>query len=138
MEVKALAELPVRRVGEADPDAGLVAAARVDAGHFLPLYDRYFERVLGYVRLRVRDRATCEDVTSQVFLTALARIGTFRGRGSIRSLGTEQQHLLALRYGAGLGFTEIGAILGCSPGTARVRLHRILEDRRRRYPHDTP
>jgi RNA polymerase sigma-70 factor (ECF subfamily) len=54
----------------------------------------------------------------------------------IRPLPPEQQHLLALRYGAGLAFDEIGAILGAAPGTVRVRLHRILEDLRRRYPHD--
>ena len=49
---------------------------------FLALYDRYFDRVLGYVRLRIRDDATCEDVTSTVFTTALAQLGRFRGDGS--------------------------------------------------------
>lgn len=54
----------------------------------------------------------------------------------IRVLRPEQQHLLALRYGAGLAFEEIGAIVGCAPGTVRVRMHRILEELRRRYRHD--
>jgi len=49
---------------------------------FLALYDRYFDRVLGYVRLRIRDDATCEDVTSTVFTTALAQLASFRGDGS--------------------------------------------------------
>jgi len=48
----------------------------------------------------------------------------------------EQQHLLALRYGAGLGYEEIGAIVGAAPATVRVRMHRILEELRARYPHD--
>ena len=57
-------------------------------------------------------------------------------RALIRRLRPEQQHLLALRYGAGLTFQEIGAIFDSAPATVRVRMHRILEDLRRRYPHD--
>ena len=65
-----------------DPDALLVEAARRRPHEFLALYDRYFERVLGYVRLQIRDAATCEDVTSHVFTTALARLAQFRGEGT--------------------------------------------------------
>jgi RNA polymerase sigma-70 factor, ECF subfamily len=188
MEVKAVREGPTLRTREVDPDAALVAIAREQPPMFLALYDRYFDRVLGYVRLRVRDAATSEDVTSTVFTTALAQLGRFRGDGSfagwlfqiarntvrdvhrrprveplpleaagsepdleeqfvareraaqlhavIRLLEPEQQHLLAMRSGAGLAFDEIGAIVGANPGTVRVRMHRILEDLRRRYPHD--
>jgi RNA polymerase sigma-70 factor (ECF subfamily) len=160
---------------------------------FVALYDRYFERVLGYARVRIHDGSTVEDVTSQVFTTALAQIGRFRGEGSfagwlfqiarnavldtqrrsvpeplsdqaavvadadlgpeerllaleraerlrtvVGALQPEQQHLLALRYGAGLAYDEIGEIVGATPGTVRVRMHRILEELRRRYPHDDP
>lgn len=188
IEVKALLQAPVRRAREVDPDAALVAAAREEPRRFLALYDRYFDRVLGYARLRIRDDATCEDVTSTVFTTALAQLGRFRGDGSfagwlfqiarnavrdvhrrpigeplplgavgfepdveeqflareraaqlqavIGLLGPDQQHLLALRYGAGLAFDEIGAIVGATPGTVRVRMHRILEELRRSYCHD--
>jgi RNA polymerase sigma-70 factor (ECF subfamily) len=65
-----------------DPDAEAVAAARRDPARFVELYDRYFARVRGYARLRVADDATCEDVTSQVFLTGLAKLGSYRGDGS--------------------------------------------------------
>src|SRR5215471_8240781 len=82
MEVKAFLQAPALRTRTVDPDAALVAAAREEPRLFLALYDRYFERVLGYVRLRVRDDATCEDVTSTVFTTALAQLGRFRGDGS--------------------------------------------------------
>ena len=188
MEVKALLGAPALRAREVDPDEALVAAAREEPRRFLALYDRYFDRVLGYARLRIRDEATCEDVTSTVFTTALAQLGRFRGDGSFAGwlfqiarnavrdvhrrpgleplpveaiasgpgveeqllarervvrlrtlvclLEPEQQHLLALRYGAGLAYDEIGVILGAAPGTVRVRLHRILEELRRRYPHD--
>jgi RNA polymerase sigma-70 factor (ECF subfamily) len=185
IEVKVLLEAPALRAREVDPDAALVAAAREEPRRFLALYDRYFDRVLGYARLRIRDDATCEDVTSTVFTTALAQLGRFRGDGSfagwlfqiarnavrdvhrrprgeplpleavgfepdveeqflareraaqlqavIGLLDPDQQHLLALRYGAGLAFDEIGAIVGATPGTVRVRMHRILEELRRSY-----
>jgi RNA polymerase sigma-70 factor (ECF subfamily) len=58
-------------------------------------------------------------------------------RAVIRRLAPEQQHLIALRYGAGLGFDEIGVMVDSAPATVRVRMHRILEELRRRYPHDT-
>ena len=188
MEVKAVREAPTLRAREVESDAALVAAAREEPRMFLALYDRYFDRVLGYVRLRIRDTATCEDVTSVVFTTALAQLGRFRGDGAFAGwlfqiarnavrdvhrrprveplpleaagsepdleeqvlareraaqlhavvclLEPEQQHLLAMRYGAGLTFDEIGAIVGANPGTVRVRMHRILQELRRRYPHD--
>ena len=64
-----------------DPDVAHVAAAKGDPAAFVALYDRYFDQVFGYVRLRIGDRATSEDVTSQVFVTALAKLDGFRGRG---------------------------------------------------------
>ncbi|MBV9196938.1 MAG: hypothetical protein JO168_22600 [Solirubrobacterales bacterium] len=82
MELNALAEAPTVRVRAVDSDAELVAAARANPREFLGLYDRYFDRVVGYVRLRVPDAATCEDVTSRVFTTALEQLGRFRGDGS--------------------------------------------------------
>ena len=187
MAVNALADGRPIRDRVVDPDAELVAAARAQPREFLALYDRYFDRVLGYVRVRVRDPATCEDVTSQVFTTALEQLGRFRGDGSFAGwlfqiarnavydvqrrrvrepfvieraatqpgpeervltqaraeelravirIRPEQRDLLALRYGAGLTFDEIGAILDSAPATVRVRVHRIPEEKRRRYPHD--
>jgi hypothetical protein len=81
MEVNALLAAPAMRARPVDPDAALVAAAREEPRAFLALYDRYFDGVLGYCRLRMRDAATCEDVTSLVFTTALAQLGRFRGEG---------------------------------------------------------
>src|SRR5712691_9327063 len=82
MGVRALSGVPTTVAGAVDPDVGLVAAVREEPRAFLALYARYFERVLGYARVRINDGATCEDVTSQVFTMALARIGSFRGEGS--------------------------------------------------------
>jgi RNA polymerase sigma-70 factor (ECF subfamily) len=189
MELRALDDAPT--TPELDPDAALVKAARLDHRAFLALYDRYVDRVLAYVKLRIADRDVCEDVTSQVFTRALERIDQFNGRGTfagwlfqiarnaisdvhrerpthelgdeistlrdpeagpeeqvvvrdratrlrglIRSLPSDQQHLLALRYGAGLDYEEICALIGGNPGAIRVRMHRLLESLRRRYSDD--
>jgi RNA polymerase sigma-70 factor (ECF subfamily) len=67
---------------ETADDRELVAAARADPAAFLELYERYFERVLGYARVSLRDTAASEDVTSEVFLTALGRLDSYRGDGS--------------------------------------------------------
>src|SRR5438874_360030 len=82
MELRALSPVPATIARAVDPDAKLVAAAREEPSAFLALYDRYFERILGYARLRIRDSATCEDVTSDVFITALERLDGFRGEGT--------------------------------------------------------
>src|SRR5438552_16288918 len=82
MGVRVLSAVPTTVARGVAPDVGLVAAAREQPRAFLALYDRYFERVLGYARVRIGDVATCEDVTSQVFTTALAQISRFRGEGS--------------------------------------------------------
>jgi RNA polymerase sigma-70 factor (ECF subfamily) len=177
-----------------DPDAELVSKAKTDASEFLALYERYFTRVLGYVRVRISDRAGVEDVTSQIFTTALSKLDSFRGSGPfaawlfkiagnavrdeqrrtrhpttgisealadglatdepgpeellfarerrahlrrlLSGLRPDQQHLLALRYGAGMGFEELAVILGTRTGTARVRVHRVLEELRRRSIDD--
>jgi RNA polymerase sigma-70 factor (ECF subfamily) len=188
MEVRALLEAPASsRARAVDPDAALVAAARAEPQAFVALYDRYFDRVLGYVRLRIRNETACEDVVSTVFTSALAQLRRFRGDGTfagwlfqiarnevrnaqrrrngvslgeaasfepdaeerllaleraaqlhslIRQLTPEEQHLIGLRYGAGLAFDEIGAIVGAAPGTVRVRMHRVIEQLRRRYPDE--
>jgi RNA polymerase sigma-70 factor (ECF subfamily) len=59
-----------------------VDAALRDASAFLALYERYFPKVQRYVRIRVSDRAACEDITSEVFMAALAGLPAFRGSGS--------------------------------------------------------
>jgi RNA polymerase sigma-70 factor (ECF subfamily) len=82
MELRALVEAPPLRARTTDPDAALVAAAREQPQAFLALYDRYFDRVLGYARLRIRDESTCEDIASTVFTTALEQIRRFRGDGT--------------------------------------------------------
>ena len=59
----------------------LVEAAQSDPAKFDALYELHFERVYAFVASRVRDRATAEDVTSEVFHKALANLPRYEWRG---------------------------------------------------------
>lgn len=59
----------------------LVEAAQEDPARFADLYEENFERVYAFVSRRVTERADAEDLTSEVFQQALARIGQFEWRG---------------------------------------------------------
>lgn len=50
-------------------------------GAFAALYDRYMKPVYRYLVCRVNDVQTAEDLTTQVFLTALERFSQYRGHG---------------------------------------------------------
>jgi RNA polymerase sigma-70 factor (ECF subfamily) len=52
-----------------------------DGEAFGQLYDRYVDLVFRFVYYRVNDRALAEDFTSETFLRALRRIGTFSYQG---------------------------------------------------------
>lgn len=59
----------------------LVEAAQGDPKKFGALYELHFERVYGFVAGRVYDRATAEDLTSEVFYKALANLPGYEWRG---------------------------------------------------------
>ena len=59
----------------------LVEGAQSDPAKFDALYELHFERVYAFVASRLRDRATAEDVTSEVFHKALANLASYEWRG---------------------------------------------------------
>lgn len=59
----------------------LVEAAQHDPRRFAELYELHFRRVYAYVIRRVERREEAEDVTSEVFHHALAKIKNFEWRG---------------------------------------------------------
>ncbi len=59
-------------------DACLVAAARADPRAFGPLYERYVALVYRYCYIQLGEASAAEDVTSEVFLKALAGLRGFR------------------------------------------------------------
>jgi RNA polymerase sigma-70 factor, ECF subfamily len=72
--LKALKQEPDERL--------LVEAAQQDPRRFTELYERNFYRVYAYVAKRVPSREEAEDITSEVFHQALAKIGSFEWRGA--------------------------------------------------------
>jgi RNA polymerase sigma-70 factor (ECF subfamily) len=59
----------------------LVQAAQNDPAKFDALYELHFERIYYFIARRVRDRATAEDLTSEVFHRALANLASYEWRG---------------------------------------------------------
>jgi RNA polymerase sigma-70 factor (ECF subfamily) len=61
-------------------DAELIRAARTDAGAFRELYDRYADRVHGYLVRRTRDPHAARDLTAETFAQAWLARKRFRDR----------------------------------------------------------
>jgi len=59
----------------------LVRRAGNDPRAFGELYDRYYPRILGYVFRITGDYSIACDITSETFLKAWIKIGTFKWRG---------------------------------------------------------
>ncbi|PBC79140.1 RNA polymerase sigma-70 factor (ECF subfamily) [Streptomyces sp. TLI_235] len=67
---------------EHNPVMELVERAQAgESEAFGRLYDQYADTVYRYIYYRVSSRATAEDLTSETFLRALRRIGTFTWQG---------------------------------------------------------
>jgi RNA polymerase sigma-70 factor (ECF subfamily) len=65
-----------------EPDERLlIEAAQRDPRHFAQLYESHFDRVYAFIAYRIRDRAVAEDLTSEVFHHALAKLDQFEWRG---------------------------------------------------------
>ncbi len=65
-----------------DDDGRLVEAAIAgDAEAFGLLYERYVDQVFRYLYYRIGERATAEDLVSEVFLRAWQKVRDYRHRG---------------------------------------------------------
>jgi RNA polymerase sigma-70 factor (ECF subfamily) len=71
--------LDLQLYASGDDDAALVVSARANPQTFTLLYDRHVTRVHNYCYARLGSREAAEDATSEVFLKALAELGSFRG-----------------------------------------------------------
>jgi RNA polymerase sigma-70 factor (ECF subfamily) len=79
--LKALKQEVHREAHQEATERLLVEAAQRDPRRFAELYELHFRRVYAYVMKRVRSREEAEDITSDVFHRALAKIKTFEWRG---------------------------------------------------------
>src|SRR5580704_18359431 len=68
-------------MSDLDREKSQIENARRDPARFADLYEDNFYRVYAYISRRVRDRATAEDLTSEVFREALAGIAKFEWQG---------------------------------------------------------
>lgn len=59
----------------------LVEEAKQSPERFALLYDRYVEQIYRYVRRRVNEDATAEDLVSQTFFDALNHLQSYQFRG---------------------------------------------------------
>ena len=62
-------------------DGKLIEEAKKDPRKFEPLYTKYYPKVLEFVYMRLDDMQEAYDVTSNVFLKALEKIGGYEHRG---------------------------------------------------------
>ena len=61
-------------------EADLIAEAQQDPAKFKVLYERHFDEIFAFVHKKVMSSELSSDITSQVFLKALLKIGTFQFR----------------------------------------------------------
>lgn len=64
-----------------DSDKTLVARAQRDAAAFAEIYHRNCAAITGYIRRRVGDRHTADDLVAEVFLTAMRSLPRYCYRG---------------------------------------------------------
>lgn len=184
---------PIDRPG-APTDLATQAAADV-AARVAQLYRDLFPAVYGFVRFRVGDAHTAEDVTATVFERALSRLATVRDADHVRSwlftvarnavvdehrrgrrstspldaadaleqlwvesperavldrddwrrllgyvaeLDDRDREILGLRFAAGLGNREVGAIVGLTEANVAQIVHRAVVKLRRRFASEEP
>ncbi len=64
------------------PERSLIEAAQRDPACFAQLYEDNFERVYAFIARRVRDRDQAQDLTADVFHSALKNLSRFEWRGA--------------------------------------------------------
>lgn len=71
------------RALESEPDERpLISAAQTDPAQFAQLYEQNFERVYAFFTRRVATREEAQDLTAEVFHSALASIRNFKWQGA--------------------------------------------------------
>lgn len=67
-------------------DYTLIEQSKTDINAFESLYDRYFAKIYAYIRSRVSTKEEAEDITSDIFLSAIKYIANFNSKkGSFSS-----------------------------------------------------
>ncbi len=64
-------------IGTLAQEMALVGCAKAEPSAFAAIYDHYYPRVYTYIRYRVNDAETADDLTAQVFERVLVKIGLY-------------------------------------------------------------
>jgi RNA polymerase sigma-70 factor (ECF subfamily) len=72
----------LKRRSKDAPERSLIEAAQRDPACFAQLYENNFERVYAFIARRVHDRDQAQDLTADVFHSALQNLGRFEWRGA--------------------------------------------------------
>jgi len=75
-------EPALKRRSKDAPERRLIEAAQRDPACFAQLYEDNFERVYAFIVRRVRDRDQAQDLTADVFHSALKNLSRFEWRGA--------------------------------------------------------
>ena len=59
----------------------LIEAAQRDPTHFAELYEEHFPRIYAYIAKRIHERDAAQDLTAEVFQSALANLQGYEWRG---------------------------------------------------------
>lgn len=117
----------------------LIERAKADPAQFAAVYDHYYSRVYTFVRYRVVDPATADDLTSDIFTTAFSRLSSYRPDrapfaawlfGIARN--TVNSHFRRARYRRWLGLDAAGEQPDRSPqpdeaAARREQAHDLLQ-----------
>ena len=88
-------------------DQAAVRAAQKHRAAFAPLYERYVDAVYRYCLNRLSDPEVAADATADVFMKAMATIGTFRGDSFRSWLFTIARNAVIDRYRARKPVSEL-------------------------------
>jgi RNA polymerase sigma-70 factor, ECF subfamily len=132
-------EPALKRGGKHAPERNLVEAAQRDPACFAQLYEDNFERVYAFVARRVRNRDQAQDLTADVFHSALRNLSRFEWRGepfaawlfriaanAIADRGKRAAHLEAIKLDA-IHETDPSDDTDLAEVEHRARLFKLVE-----------
>jgi RNA polymerase sigma-70 factor (ECF subfamily) len=117
-----------------EEEAQLIRRAQAgDRQAFAGIYDRYQEAIFTYLYYRVSDQHTAEDLTADVFVKVVEKIGSYRDRGRpfLAWLYTIARNLLTDHYrqAGQLALLPLKErIIGTTTGPAKTVEHHLATD----------
>lgn len=135
--MKAQASPKIDHRSGAEPEL-LTRARAGDRDAFGQLYAQHHDMVLGYIRPRVLNRPTAEDLTADTFVRALRKIETFTWQGKDFSawLVTIARNLVADHYKSGRSRFEVAVedmldVDRKAPGAEELALRQLTTEEHR-------